>query len=108
MYKLFSAVLTYYKYNVSLYCTIALILKCGFTQAMLNISCLFLIIAIVAEYLDTFSVINDIAEPQLPVLYPRTAGHPPRREENKYNAWCASVLYSVFITLSVDMATIFQ
>jgi uncharacterized membrane protein YtjA (UPF0391 family) len=75
---------------------------------MLNISCLFLIIAIVAEYLDTFSVINDIAEPQLPVLYPRTAGHPPRREENKYNAWCASVLYSVFITLSVDMATIFQ
>lgn len=43
--------------------------------------------ALVASNLEEWDVLKDVAEPQLPVRYPRTPGWSPRPEENPYNAW---------------------
>ncbi|XP_077983761.1 amidase-like [Glandiceps talaboti] len=42
----------------------------------------------ISKSLRLFDKLEDLDEPQLPVKYPRTPGHPPKPGDNSYNAWC--------------------
>ena len=49
------------------------------------------VVVVIAEviggFLLGFNRLEDLAEPALPVKYPRTPGYRPPPEENPYNAW---------------------
>lgn len=42
---------------------------------------------VMAGFLQGYNRLDDLAEPTLPVKYPRTPGYRPPPEENPYNAW---------------------
>jgi len=42
---------------------------------------------LMAGPIASYSRLDELAEPKLPVKYPRVPGYRPRPEENKYNAW---------------------
>jgi amidase len=42
---------------------------------------------VIAKALPSFARLDELAEPKLPVRYPRTPGHRPPAEENPFNAW---------------------
>jgi len=42
---------------------------------------------LIAGTVPSYNRLDELAEPSLPVKYPRTPGHRPRAEENPYNAW---------------------
>ena len=42
---------------------------------------------LIAEGIESYTRIDALPEPALPVAYPRTPGHRPPPEENPYNAW---------------------
>ena len=42
---------------------------------------------LIAEGIESYTRIDALPEPGLPVAYPRTPGHRPPPEENPYNAW---------------------
>ncbi|XP_077985200.1 urethanase-like isoform X2 [Glandiceps talaboti] len=43
---------------------------------------------VISKSLGQFDKLEELVEPQLPVKYPRTPGHPPKPADNPYNAWC--------------------
>tara|TARA_Y100001970_G_scaffold294370_1_gene451911 strand:+ start:12989 stop:14524 length:1536 start_codon:yes stop_codon:yes gene_type:complete len=42
---------------------------------------------LMAGTIESYHRLDDLAEPKLPVNYPRTTGYRPPPEENRYNAW---------------------
>jgi amidase len=42
---------------------------------------------LIAGSVPSYNRLDELAEPSLPVKYPRTPGHRPAPEENPYNAW---------------------
>jgi len=42
---------------------------------------------VIARALPSFTRLDELPEPKLPVRYPRTAGHRPEPEDNPLNAW---------------------
>ncbi|XP_041459573.1 amidase-like [Lytechinus variegatus] len=44
--------------------------------------------SILNDSVKSMNQLNDLAEPSLPVKYPRTQGYRPRKEDNPHNAWC--------------------
>ena len=45
------------------------------------------IAGIITHGLESYQLVYQMTEPQLPVKYPRTPGYRPNAEENPYNAW---------------------
>lgn len=45
------------------------------------------IIGFMGEIKQSYDALDQLAEPSLPVKYPRTPGHRPTKDENPYNAW---------------------
>src|SRR5918995_5999762 len=42
---------------------------------------------LIAGSIPSYDRLDELAEPSLPVKYPRTPGHRPAAKENQYNAW---------------------
>ena len=42
---------------------------------------------LIAGSVPSYNRLDELAEPSLPVKYPRTPGHRPAPDENPYNAW---------------------